>query len=135
MEQFDLTDTLGFFFVVFQRTLSGNYVKCFIDGDSDYTFIEIDTLVEMTQKKGYNPIMNQILDCLNTTGMYIWDVYHNTIQRLSPSSTPDDSMSELIKGKMEEIVSERNKSSATTTFDISNPFLKRTKEGILSLFR
>ena len=134
-QQIDLTDVLGFYFMVFQRTLSGKFVKCFIDGDPDYTYLEVDSLLDMTRKKGYNPLTNQLRDCLDTTSMYVWDVSNNTIQRLSASSDPDESIMDLIKGKMEEVTTERKRAVSTTSFDISSPFIKRTKEGILSLFR
>lgn len=80
------TDTLGYYFIIFQSNLRG-YVKCWLDGDEDYSFLSREDFLDLFEKINSDfSLVCKAKDCLDTTGIYIWDINSKTIKRLTNKS-------------------------------------------------
>lgn len=100
----DLTDKLGFYFVVFQRTLKGDYIKCWIDGNEDFelytraeligfcNILGLDIETEINLKKAFDE-----------TSIFLWDVEGRKVKRLSATSElPKKNIFDALKDKNKE---------------------------------
>lgn len=123
-----LTELLGFYFMVFQRTPSERFVKCWIDGDDNWVYYDVETIIDFTRKDGYTTVTNKILDCLNTTGIYFWDVSKDTVHRLKTMHTEYDDIQDIIKQKASTLTPR----SSFGKIDI--PFINYDDTGKISMF-
>lgn len=84
------SELLGYFFIIFQTTLNG-YVKCWIDGSENYTFLTLDKFKELFDTSN-SPLELKIyaLKCLNTTSMFYWDIDNEIIKRVTLQVQPSD---------------------------------------------
>ena len=84
------SELLGYFFIIFQTTLTG-YVRCWIDGSENYTFITLEKFKEFFDvSKSPIELKNYALQCLNTTSMFYWDVDSEVIKRVTLQAVPSD---------------------------------------------
>lgn len=76
------SELLGYCYIMFQTTFS-NYVKCWIDGSENYTYLTLEKFYELfdTSKSPIN-LKAKAKKCLNTTSIYFWDVDNEIIKRL-----------------------------------------------------
>lgn len=74
---------LGYYFIIFQSNLNG-YVKCWLDGSESYTYYVDDDFIGLFEKiNSDKSLIYKALDCLNTTGIYLWDIDKGKINRLT----------------------------------------------------
>ncbi len=76
------TNPIGYYFIVFQSNLRG-YIKCWMDGSEDYTYFSEEDFIGLFEKAGSINLRSSVLDCISTTGIYLWDVSGGRIRRLS----------------------------------------------------
>ena len=84
------SELLGYFFIIFQTTLNG-YVKCWIDGSENYTYVTREKFEEFfdTSKSPLN-LKLYAINCLKTTSMYFWNVDEEIIKRVTLQLQPSD---------------------------------------------
>ena len=91
------SETLGFYFVVFQ-TQFNNYVKCWIDGEEDYTLYTEEELLDFASKVDTPyPVSRKISDALIESSFFLWDVDANEVTRITPSKSFHSIREELAK--------------------------------------
>lgn len=79
-------DLLGYYFIIFQSNFKG-YVKCWMDGAEDYSFYSEEDFIGLFEKiDSEQSLIFQAMNCLCTTGIYIWDISSGTIKRLTNKS-------------------------------------------------
>lgn len=84
------SELLGYFFIIFQTTLS-RYVRCWIDGSENYTFITLEKFKEFFDtSESPSELKNFALQCLDTTSMFYWDVDNEIIKRVTLEAVPSD---------------------------------------------
>lgn len=72
---------LGYYFIIFQSQLNG-FVKCWLDGSEDFTYYSDRDFIGLFEKiEADDKLIYKAFDCLNTTGIYIWDITGETIKR------------------------------------------------------
>ena len=122
----DLTDKLGFYFLVFQRaSINSTFLKCYIDGDTKPVFYTDQELLDFCNQVGYDGQTEaKLKNCLDTTSIYLWDIEERTIKRLSPNYNFENSKLESLKnaklGKKENNI-------------IENPYINCTENGEIKL--
>lgn len=85
----DLTDKLGFYYVVFQRMMDDNYIKCWIDGNEDYEIYTQEELLNFCNILGIDSEMTvRLKNAFCETSIFLWDVEDRKVRRLSPSYEP-----------------------------------------------
>ena len=86
-----LAEELGFYYVVMQRSLSGVYINCWIDGSDTSEFFTKEELLGFA-KKSSNPysLSLALQNVFNETSVFLWDVENNTINRVTPSAEISD---------------------------------------------
>ncbi len=86
-----LAEELGFYYVVMQRSLSGVYINCWIDGSDTSEFFTKEELLGFA-KKSPNPYSLSLAfqNVFNETSVFLWDVENNTINRVTPSTETAD---------------------------------------------
>jgi len=73
---------LGYYFIIFQSNLN-NFVKCWFDGNEYYDYMNIDDFLNLFFKiNSTNDLIVQAQNCLNTTGIYLWDINNKKIKQL-----------------------------------------------------
>jgi hypothetical protein len=122
-----LTEILGYYFVIFQRNLAGNMVKCYIDGDEDYVLMDKEYFLELSQKAGYNPLGSKLLGCLDTTSIYVWDVEENTVSKLHTQSGNTSGLNKMISSAAKDILANRKEDILSYSFP--NKFLQSKGNG------
>lgn len=84
------SELLGYFFIIFQTTLNG-YVRCWIDGSENYTFITLEKFMEFFDvSKSPSELKIFALKCLDTTSMFYWDIDNEIIKRVTLQAQPSD---------------------------------------------
>ena len=80
----ELTDKLGFYFLVFQRTLNPDIIKCWIDGDERYELYKRDEVLNLCNALGYDMEVDVALrSAFDETSFWLWDVEDRKVRRLS----------------------------------------------------
>lgn len=103
----DTANLLGYYFIIFQSNFKG-YVKCWMDGSEDYTFLSEKEFIELFNKIEADPkLIYKALDCLNTTSIYIWNILEGSIKKLSNKSEIPSLTAEIFK--MSPLNNERKK--------------------------
>lgn len=78
-----LSDKVGFYYCMFTGTPSGKYLKCYEDGNQQYSYRTPEELYALAELEGPNPSLKAALrDAFSCTGMYMWDVDGNTIESI-----------------------------------------------------
>lgn len=90
------SELLGYYYIMFQTTFS-NYVKCWIDGSENYTYLTLEKFYELfdTSKSPIN-LKAKAKKCLNTTSIYFWDVDNEIIDRLVLQSEESSNIGERL---------------------------------------
>lgn len=95
----EITNDLGFYFIIFQRTLYPNYLQCWIDGDSDYNFYTSEELIDFAKRSSYPAVTSSLYYAFDETGMFMWDVEAGVVRRLHASTEPSSLLQDLLKMK------------------------------------
>ena len=100
----DLTDKLGFYFVVFQRTLKGDYIKCWIDGNEDFELYTRAELINFCNILGLDIETEiKLKKAFDETSIFLWDVEERKVKRLSATSElPKKNIFDALKDKTKE---------------------------------
>lgn len=89
--------SIGYFFIVFQSTLTG-FVKCWFDGDEYFNYMSEDDFLDMVSKEDREgQVIIKVSQCLSSSGVYLWDVQAGTISPLRPQPMPEDTVASLLK--------------------------------------
>lgn len=88
--------SIGYYFVVFQSTLTG-FVKCWFDGSEYFDFMTEDGFLDMVSKENHDgQVIIKASQCLSSSGVYLWDVQAGAISPLRPQSMPEDTVASLL---------------------------------------
>lgn len=104
-------NAIGIFFIMFQSQLNG-YIKCWIDGSDYPDMMTSDEFKLLVKKVNNDDLYFLILDCINTTSIYLWDVMKSTVRRMSPS---------VSESELANMISEAKKNYIRHNDDIKNP--------------
>lgn len=83
-------ESLGIYFIVFQTQFNG-FVKCFLDGDENYTLYTFEELINIASSIDDLNIIPKLKESLAESSFFLWDITSSTIERLSPSFANDKS--------------------------------------------
>ena len=74
--------------MVMQRTLSNQYINCWIDGSEYSEYYTYDELVNLA-KKSSNPgkVISGLSQVISETSVFLWDVEANNISHVSVSNS------------------------------------------------
>ena len=78
----EITEDVGFYFAIFQRDMSGNLVKCWLDGSEDWMYFTNEEFIQKAHQANYD-VSAALSDALQTFSLYIWDVDNGKVERLS----------------------------------------------------
>lgn len=100
----DLTDKLGFYYVVFQRMMDDNYIKCWIDGNEDYEIYTQEELLNFCNILGIDSEMTvRLKNAFCETSIFLWDVEERKVKRLyATSELPKKNIFDALKDKTKE---------------------------------
>lgn len=121
-----LSNELGFYYVVMQRTLQGHYINCWIDGSDYPEYYTYEELVDLA-KKSLHPSrvilgLNQVL---NETSIFIWDVDNEIVSRVSATSNSSYNLSQDLQQSFQrELANKQNSSSTFTNVTFQNNQIK-----------
>ena len=74
-------EDIGYNYIVFQRYIN-DYIKCYLDGNVNYTFFEKTQFYNLAEKSGGVELANAIRKAMSTTGIFLWDVGNRRLKRL-----------------------------------------------------
>lgn len=84
------SELLGYYFIMFQSTFS-NYVKCWIDGSENYTFLTLEKFYNLFKtSRSPNSLKLKAKHCLDTTSIYYWDIDGESINIIVLDNEPSD---------------------------------------------
>ena len=97
----NLSEKIGFYYLIFQRTLNDNYLKCWMDGEEDWNLYTKDQILSFCNSNGLDYEMTQKLKfAFDDTSFWLWDVDGRSIRRLSSLyETPTKNIFDAIKEK------------------------------------
>ena len=100
MNNSELTDKLGFYYVVFQPTLDDDIIKCWIDGDESFELYSPKELIKFCNILGIDQDVERALkEAFGQTSFWLWDVGERKVRRLSSTyETPTKYIFEPVKG-------------------------------------
>lgn len=88
---------LGYYFIIFQSQLNG-FIKCWLDGSENYTYYSEEDFIGLFEKiDSSNSLIFKAMNCINTTGIYIWDITEETIKRATALPEERSLMEEVNK--------------------------------------
>lgn len=79
-------EDIGYSYIVFQHHIT-DYIKCYLDGNEDYTFFDKIKFYDLAEKSGGTELANAIRKAMSTTGIFLWDVENRRIKRLFNKNT------------------------------------------------
>ena len=81
-----LTDKLGFYFLIYQRaSVNSTLFKCNIDGSDKPTYFTEQEILNFCNQEGYDgEVENKLKNSFDTASIYLWDVENRIVRRLSP---------------------------------------------------
>ena len=117
-----LSDELGFYYVIMQRSLHGQYINCWIDGSDYPEYYTYEELVELARKSSNsNRVLAELRKVINETSMFIWDVDNETISYdFAGTDTPNLSQDLQNSFNREMKNKQYSKSSAFTNVTFQN---------------
>ena len=131
----ELTDKLGFYFLIFQRaSVNSTLLRCYMDGNDKAVYYKDQELLDFCNQAGFDKdVEMRMKDCLDTTSIYLWDVEGRVIKRLSPGYNFENLKLELLKktraGKIDDV--DTREDDLTNVKD--NPYLDYKKTGEIKI--
>ena len=84
------SELLGYYYIMFQTTFT-NYVKCWIDGSDNHTYLTLEKFYELFDtSKSPSSLKAKAKHCLDTTSIYFWDVDNEIIKLVVLNNEPSD---------------------------------------------
>ena len=90
------SEDIGYSYIVFQHHING-YIKCYLDGNEDYTFFDRLKFYDLAEKSGGVELANAIRKAMSTTGIFLWDVDNKRIKRLFNKNMEDSLIRDINK--------------------------------------
>lgn len=87
-------EDIGYNYIVFQRYIN-DYIKCYLDGNVNYTFFEKTQFYNLAEKSGGVELANAIRKAMSTTGIFLWDIENRRIRRLFNKNTETSLIKEI----------------------------------------
>ena len=87
-------EDIGYSFIVFQQHING-YIKCFLDGNTDYTFFDKNKFYDLDERSGGVELSNAIRKATSTTGIFLWDVGNRRLKRLFNKSSENSLIQDM----------------------------------------
>lgn len=93
----ELTDKLGFYFLVFQRaSVNSTLLRCYIDGNDKAVYYKDEELLNFCNQAGFDKeVEMKLKDAFSTASMFLWDVENRKVKRLSPMTDLQSANKEL----------------------------------------
>lgn len=111
-----VSEEIGFYYVVMQKTLSGQYINCWIDGSDTPEYYTYDELVELAMKSS-NPdkVLSGLNKVMSEASLFVWDVDNDAVSRVSASSSSYNLASDLQDSFNREMINKQSNNSLSFT--------------------